>query len=200
MFYYIAGELAQLDQSAAVVDAGGVGYLLSISGSTLGKLAGKVGQRVKLYTHMAVKEDAVELYGFFTTEELDAFRMLISVSGVGPKSAVSVLSLLTPERFALAVSSGDAKAISRASGIGPKSAARIVLELKDKVSAVLSASEDETGELTASVEAGSLSEAISALCVLGYTRSEAQSSLKGVDPTASLEDMIKYGLKRLMKQ
>ena len=114
MYYYISGELVLADPTRAVIDAGGVGYRIFITGNTLGKLAGKIGSKVKLYTHFSVREDAMELYGFYTEEELSSFRMLISVSGVGAKSAVAILSLMSPERFAAAVMSGDAKAIAKA--------------------------------------------------------------------------------------
>ncbi len=200
MYYYICGELVLAEPNTAVVDAGGVGYQMTISGNTLGKLAGKIGSRVKLFTHLAVREDAMELYGFCSTEELSAFRMLISVSGVGMKSAVSILTLMSPERFAAAVMTGDAKAIAKAQGVGPKTAARVILELKDKIGKEFSASE----ELPAGEEPGvggesNLTEAINALMVLGYTRAEAVYGLKGADPAEEIEALIKGALSRLMK-
>ena len=141
MFYYISGKLAALmrdgDRGIAVVDAGGVGYKFTVSGTTYDRmpphLSVSEAPDVKLYSYMSVREDGVELFGFASLEELSAFKMLISVSGVGPKVALSVLSLLTPEQFALAVCSDDKKTISKASGVGAKTAARIVLELKDKL-------------------------------------------------------------------
>lgn len=201
MLYYISGELVMTDQSFAVIDAGGIGYKLTVTGNTLGKLAAQTDKKAKLYTHMAVREDAIELYGFYTTEELHAFRLLISVSGVGAKSAVSILTLMTPERFALAVTTGDTKAIARASGIGAKTAARIVLELKDKVAKEISGSDADqipTEETSGSI-GGNLSEAQNALMVLGYTRAEAQYALKGISPDADLEGMIREALRKLMK-
>ena len=201
MYYYISGELVLAEPNTAVVDAGGVGYQMTISGNTLGKLAGKIGSRVKLYTHLSVREDAMELYGFSTLEELSSFRMLISVSGVGAKSAVSILSLMSPERFAAAVMNGDAKAIAKAQGIGSKTAARVILELKDTIKKEFAAEDD--GGLTAEdllpANENNLSEAANALIVLGYTRAEASYALKGADPKADLEVLIKTALTKLMK-
>ena len=200
MYYYISGELVLADPVNAVIDAQGVGYRINISGNTLGKLAGKIGSNVRLYTHLSVKEDAMELYGFYTLEELSSFRMLISVSGVGAKSAISILSLMSPERFAQAVVNGDAKAIAKAQGIGSKTAQRIILELKDKVGKELSPDADYVGE---TVETGSSSSNISAatdgLLVLGYTRSEAAYALKGLDPSLDVEVLIRNALSKLMK-
>lgn len=200
MYYYISGELVLAEPNFAVVDAGGVGYKLTVSGTTLGKLAGKVGSRVKLYTHLAVREDAVELFGFAEEEELSAFRLLISVSGVGAKSAVSILSLMSPERFAAAVMTGDSKAISQAQGIGAKTAARVILELKDKVKKELSElPEDETAEEETLTVGGRLAEAADALAVLGYSRAEAAYALKGMSPDTELEALIRAALSRLIK-
>ncbi len=201
MYYYISGELALAEPNTAVVDACGVGYKMTISGNTLGYLAGKLGGKVKLYTHLSVREDAMELYGFASLEELSAFRMLISVSGVGAKSAVSILSLMSPERFATAVMTGDSKSISKAQGIGAKTAARIVLELKDKVGKELSAEEgmevfdsDNNNE-----KSNNFTEAVNALMVLGYSRAEAMYALKGQDTKDDIETLIKKALTKLMK-
>lgn len=200
MYYYISGQLVLTEPNMAVVDAGGVGYQLSISATTLSVIASKIGAKVTLFTHFAVREDAMELYGFATQEELSAFRMLIAVSGVGAKSAISVLSQLSPDRFALAVATGDTKAISRASGIGAKTAARIVLELKDKIAKELPASAETDSEAAAAMQSGDdRGEAIDALLVLGYTRSEAIAALRGVEAGADLETMIRQALKKLMK-
>lgn len=201
MYYYINGELVLAEPNTAVVDAGGVGYKMTISGNTLGKLAGKNGSKVRLYTHLAVREDAMELYGFASLEELSAFRLLISVSGVGAKSAVSILSLMSPERFATAVITGDSKAISKAQGIGAKTAARIVLELKDKVGKELSAEDDipYDADTEKGGESNNISEAVNALMVLGYTRAEALYALKGSEPSEEIEALIKGALARLMK-
>lgn len=207
MFYYIKGTLAMLDPTFAVVDAGGVGYKLTISANTHDAmpphLSVSTPPEVKLYTHMAVREDGIELFGFGSHEELSAFKMLITVSGVGPKAAISILSILTPEKLALAVCSEDAKTIAKANGVGAKTAARIILELRDKLmketpAEVLSG---KTASIGASPAAGKgrLAEAQDALTVLGYTRAEATSALAGIDPTLGLEDMIRLALKKLMR-
>ncbi len=200
MYYYISGELILADPTNAVIDAQGVGYRINISGNTLGKLAGKLGSNVRLYTHLSVKEDAMELYGFYTLEELSSFRMLISVSGVGAKSAISILSLMSPERFAQAVINGDAKAIARAQGIGSKTAQRIILELKDKIGKEISADDGYVSESdTARTGSGNFSAAVDALLVLGYNRSEASYALKGLDPSQDVEALIRGALTKLMK-
>ena len=160
-----------------------------------------------LYTHLSVREDGVELFGFENERELSSFKMLLSVSGVGPKAAMAILSLLTPEKFALAVCTEDRKTISKANGIGPKTAARIILELRDKLMKERDIDDDlSTAILDHSAEAagaparGKLTEAQDALLVLGYSRSEAQSVLKNIDTQAlSVEDIIKEALKRLMR-
>ena len=207
MFYYISGALAYAAPNLAVIDSGGVGYKMTISQTTFEALPRSIrGESVnaKLYTYMAVREDGIELFGFHSETELSSFKMLLSVSGVGPKAAMSILSLLTPEKFALAVCTEDRKTISKASGIGPKTAARIILELKDKLmkqSDIDTTLADGISQPTASLPAsGKLSEAQDALMVLGYTRAEAQSALKSIDTQAKdLETIIKLALKQLMK-
>ena len=207
MFYYISGRLAMANPSTAVIDAGGVGYKLTISENTYNALPPRhtvENPTAKLFTYMAVREDGIELFGFASETELSSFKMLLSVSGVGPKAAISILSLLTPERFALAVCTEDRKTISKANGIGPKTAARIILELKDK----LMKETDIDSAAQASIESaapaktnsGKLSEAQDALMVLGYSRSEAQNVLKSIDTQSlSLEDIIKKALNMLMR-
>lgn len=199
MFYYIKGELVHTDPTSAVLDCGGVGYKMTISKNTLSKLT-RLGDKVCLYTYFYVREDAVELFGFYTETELESFKLLISVSGIGPKAAMAILSVLTPEKFALAVAMGDAKAIAKAQGVGGKTAARVVLELKEKVAKTFpaeSASAETAEPITDELVFGNTDEAISALMVLGYTRQEAQAALKGVDPLLSLEDMIKAALRKM---
>lgn len=205
MFYYISGGLALLEANCAVVDAGGVGYRLTISQTTHDALPRPVQPlpKVRLFTYMAIREDAVELFGFATNEELSAFKLLISVSGVGPKAAMAILSLLSPEKFALAVCSEDTKTLSKASGVGAKTAARIVLELKDKL---LREAKEDNSAATAleSIKPGAVSnrltEAQDALIVLGYTRGEALTALRAIDTTGmELEDIIRAALKKLMK-
>ena len=213
MFYYVNGKLAMLardgDRGVAVIDAGGVGYKFTVSGTTYDRMPPHLSvsemPEVKLYSYMSVREDGVELFGFATLDELSAFKMLISVSGVGPKVALSVLSLLTPEQFAIAVCSDDKKAISKANGVGAKTAARIVLELKDKLmKSSLSAGDTASSEAVQTVtntpeSRAKLSEAQDALTVLGYTRAEITKVLSSIDTSAmSLEDIIKAALKKLM--
>ena len=208
MFYYISGKLAKLDGSFAVVDAGGVGFKMTISKSTYYRLSGNnEAPTVKLYTYMAVREDGTELFGFATEEELSAFKLLITVSGVGPKAAISILSTLTPEKLALAICTEDKKAISQANGIGVKTAARIILELKDKLKAEgmgEAADDNSLSSLGADVGAtpdksGKLSDAQDALTVLGYSRSEAARALATIDTSLELDDIIRLALKKLMK-
>ncbi|MBQ9802766.1 MAG: Holliday junction branch migration protein RuvA [Clostridia bacterium] len=208
MFHYISGPLAALLNGAAVVDAGGVGFKLTVSNNTLDKISPAVGsgEKVKLYTHLAVREDDMELFGFATESELETFRLLITVSGVGPKAAMSILSSFTPEKFALAVCTEDKKIIARANGIGPKTAARIILELRDKMaagaalpSAFEAASAAVPTPIGAAGAGGKMSEAQEALLVLGYNRTEILTVLGGID-TANLEveDIIRAALKKLM--
>lgn len=205
MFYYLCGKLAYTENGVAVIDCGGVGYRLTISTMTYRALPSAHSNEqslVKLYTHLAVREDDIELFGFCTREELNTFKLLITVSGVGPKAAISVLSALTPEKFAIAVCTDDKKTIGTANGIGPKTAARIILELKDKM---MKESENDFGKITASLpKAGAsartkVSEAIDALVVLGYSRSEAMLALKDLDETLELQELIRLALKKLMR-
>ena len=206
MFYYISGKLAHLEYGCAVIDAGGVGYRLTISGTTYDAMpANRSTQEpptVRLYSYMAVREDGVELFGFATQTELATFKLLISVSGVGPKAALSILSLLTPEKFALAVCTDDKKTISKANGIGPKTAARVILELKDKLmkeNPSVSASPISQSVAPAGGRS-KLNEAIDALLVLGYSRNEALGALKEIEvDKLELEEIIRLSLKKLMK-
>lgn len=208
MFYYIKGTLEVLEPSFAVVDAGGVGYKLTISSTThtaLPNIYSSPSPEVKLFTYMAVREDDVELFGFYTHEELASFKLLTSVSGVGPKAAMAILSVFTPEKFALAVCTGDTKAIAKANGVGAKTAARIILELQDKMiketpSDVFAGKTTTVSGVTQSAsKKNELSEAQDALMVLGYSRSEAISALQGIDPSIGLEEIIKQALKKLMR-
>lgn len=209
MFYYIEGKLAFLDYTTAVIDAGGVGYKMTITQTTYESMPPHLSVSeppiVRLYSYMAVREDGVELFGFLSREELEAFKLLITVSGVGPKAAVAILSILSPEKLALAVCGEDTKAISKANGIGAKTAARIVLELKDKMLKDFSGGNTSDTASSAvsqlsSKSAGKLSEAQDALLVLGYTRSEILSALRDIDVSSyELEDIIRLALKKMMK-
>lgn len=203
MFYYLNGELALRDVNMCVIDCGGVGYKLTISMITSESLAAKLGEKVKLFTYLAVREDGVELFGFGTNEERNAFNMLTNVSGVGPKAAMSILSTMSPDRLAMAVCTEDIKSISKAPNIGAKTAARIVLELKDKVvkemlptSSAKSAGIGSVGSV-AHVNSGNLAEATEALMVLGYDKNSVIKALSGIDPSLDVGAIIKAALRKL---
>ena len=201
MFYHISGELVAVESNIAVIDCNGVGYCLTVSANTQSKLH-TPGQKIKLFTHFAVREDNVELYGFYTLEERDTFRLLIDVSGVGPKAAINVLSAFTPEGLATAVFNGDTKLISKAQNVGAKTAARIVLELKDKIGKSIGVSEARDAAIPSVLPINSekQKEAANALAVLGYRNVEINAALKNIDTAnLELEDIIREALKRLMK-
>ena len=187
MFYSLTGNIIYSDLNSVAVECSGVGFKCFTTMNTLRKIGGN-GDKVTLYTHLNVREDA-----------LDFFKLLISVSGVGPKAALAILSELNPDKLALCIASGDSKAITKAQGVGPKLAQRVVLELKDKVKGI--AHEDNGGyDLTAAEAATSSaagSEAVSALMVLGYTQSEAATAVGKLDQSLSVEEMIKQALKSL---
>lgn len=186
------------DATGVAIDCGGVGFKCNTSLNTLKKVGG-AGNKVTLYTHLAVREDALELYGFYDLNELDCFKLLISISGVGPKAALAVLSELTPERLALAVSNGDVKAVTKAQGIGPKIAQRLILELKGKLSVAASDDGEVFGGETPQNISSNASEAVSALQFLGYNQYEAAKAVKSLDPSLTVEDMIKQALALLAK-
>lgn len=190
MYYYIKGTLALLAGDTAVIDAGGVGYRLTVTQNTFAALASKLGKEAQLFTYLAVRDDAMELYGFASEDEKQFFTKLLGVSGIGPKAAISVLSSFTPNQLVSAVQAGDAKMIARANGIGLKTAQKVIIELKGK----LDLSED-----TASGGAlpSAATEAVNALTVLGYTRNEAADAVKGIDGTLPLEEIIAMALKKL---
>ena len=203
MFYYLNGTVTLLDANLAVIDCGGVGYACHTTNYTLARL--QLGKPAKLFTYCNIKEDAFDIFGFSSREELNCFELLLAVSGVGPKAALAVLSLLSPEKFALAVCTDDRKTISRANGIGPKTAARIILELKDKLLKENGGAIPEIPGMSAAAPAspagrGKLSEAVDALVVLGYSRPEALAALKTVDTDQlELEAIIRAALKNLMR-
>jgi Holliday junction DNA helicase RuvA len=202
MYYYLNGELALRDINTCVIDCGGVGYKLTISTITSESLASKLGQKVTLYTHLAVREDGVEMFGFGSNEERHTFNLLTAVSGIGPKAAMSILSVMTPDRLAMAVCTEDVKSISKAPNIGAKTAARIVLELKDKIAKEMpmasAVTKDTVGAVnTVRMSTGNLAEATEALMVLGYDRSTVIKALGGIDPTLDVGAIIKIALKKL---
>lgn len=199
MFYSITGTLVTTELNAAIVDNNGIAYYMTISAKTHEKLSSKRGERVTLFTYLNVREDGLDLFGFFAQEELNTFKLLITISGVGPKAALSILSQMTPEQFAVAVGTGDTKAIAKAKGLGAKTAARIVLELKDKIAKQIAEDEPLSGGAELLPGKDNLSEAMNALLVLGFSRAEATTALKTVDTTLPLEAMITAALKKLMK-
>lgn len=196
MIYSLHGTVIHKEPGLAVIECGGVGYACQVSLRTLGALP-EVGKETFLYTYMGIREDAVELCGFSDENELSCFRMLLSVSGVGLRVALGILSSLTPERFAVCVASGDDKSLRKCGGVGPKLASRIILELKDRLAKSGVAAVDTVGVSEAASGAGNLAEAVNALEVLGYARADAASALAGADPGAKVEDLIKQGLKKL---
>lgn len=201
MFHHIEGIVSEIESNLAVIDCGGVGYAINTSLNTLSQI--KVGQKAKLYIIEAIREDCFDLYGFATKHEKRSYALLTSVSGVGPKAAISILSSSTPDKLALAIISGDEKALTVAPGIGKKIAQRVILELKDKI-----AKESETFNLSAATaqvavgmtEDGKLGDVSAALIVLGYGASEISVALRGVDVSElSVEQIIKAALKNMMK-
>ena len=198
MIYSVKGKLIHTEGDLAVVECGGVGYACRTTFYTLQKIAGS--DEVMLYTYLAVREDAVELFGFADREELKCFKLLISVSGVGPKAAISILSSNSPSQFALAVAGGDAKALSKAKGIGAKTAQRIVLELKDKIAKENPISFRGNAGTPVQMPVGTAAEeAVAALVVLGYSEGEAMSAVGKAEPGLSVEEMIKVALRQLAR-
>ena len=179
MFYYLNGEIALLDEGLAVVDCGGVGYACHTTAYTMSKL--RVGQRAKLYTYCYIREDAFDIFGFFSREELRCFELLIGVTGVGAKAAVAILSTASPERFTLAVMTQDEKALTAAPGVGKKLAQRIILELKDKLGAAVKEVDFSGGGVVdLPVPGSAVALAQAALQELGYSSGEIGAALKGI--------------------
>ena len=197
MYYSITG-IAEAKESFLVIHTGGVGYKIYTSNTTLARITNH--QETTVYTYLNVKEDALDLYGFSTEEELSTFKLLLSVSGVGPKAALAVLSALTPTEFAMSVATQDAQTITRAQGVGKKMAEKIIVELKDKLMGVdLRDIAGGNNEMTAPVPNGILQEAVNALMVLGYSAYESRQAVKFVSSKSNqLEEIIKLALKELM--
>ena len=200
MFYYLKGVVGHIAPNLAVMDCNGVGYACRTTSYTLSAL--QVGEKAKLFTHLNVREDAMELYGFSTENERNCFQMLIGVSGVGPKAALSILSSTTPEGLATSIITGNEKALTVAPGIGKKIAQRIILELKDKLAkGQLPAAEESFGGSGVTViPQDKTSEASAALAVLGYNPAEINAALKGLDLDAlSLEEIVRQSLRKMVK-
>ena len=201
MFYHTEGKVAEIAHNLAVVDCFGAGFALNVSSNTLSRL--KIGEKAKLYTYSYIREDAFDLYGFHDKREKNCFEMLIAVSGVGPKAALSILSSSTPESLALAIIGGDERVLTMAQGIGKKIAQRIILELKDKMGKETDGIAAGLSKGFSSSAAGSkskLSDAASALAVLGYSNAEIGAALADIDiENTALEDIIKQALKKMMK-
>ena len=197
MIYCLTGKIVKKSMSAVVLSCGGVGYYAQCPASVAGALPG-VGQETTLYTVMSVTENDVSLYGFATEEQQAYFEMLTAVSGVGPKVGLAILSVMEPQRVALAISAGDHKAFKAASGVGPKLAQRIVLELKDKVAKGFVEGislEDVAGAASGEPATQSASQAIAALVSLGYSQSEAALAISKIDATLPVEEIIKLALR-----
>ena len=200
MFYSLTGKIIHKGEQTVAISCGGVGFKCFTTRNTLSKLSLNDNSDVTVFTHLNVREDALDLFGFATEEELEAFKMLIGVSGVGPKAALAILSELSPDAFAVAVASGDSKAITAANGVGPKLAQRVIMELKDKISNVPFIS-DESSAVSSAVNTvnnmSNTSEAIAALTALGYSQTEASVAVSKLSPSLSVEELIKGALKNM---
>lgn len=200
MIYSLCGILLEKTPAFAVIECGGVGYMAAIPATAAGALPA-VGEKAQLYTHLNITENDVSLYGFANQSDREMFRILISVSGVGPKAGLAILSALPVEKIVLAVSASDDKAFTAANGVGPKLAKRLVLELKDKVAKGL----DSAGMAAVNVQAvsatqlGGAAQAVAALTSLGYTGSEASAAVAGVDQTLPVAEMIRLALQGIAK-
>lgn len=198
MFYYLNGIVAETGPNLAVIDCGGVGYACATTNYTLAHL--KRGEKSKLYTYLHVREEIFEIYGFSSQAELNSFKMLLGVSGVGPKAALAILSSTTPDQLALAIVTGDEKALTAAQGIGKKIAQRIILELKDKLAKEQSSFTSDGATMHIPVRNDKSGEAAAALAVLGYTSQDISVALKGIDiDTLPLEEIIRQALKRMVR-
>ena len=194
MYYSLRGEVIYLGPGTAVVECGGVGYKCFTTMNTQKNLA--LGSEAKLYTYLSVREDAMELFGFYTEEELNAYKTLIGISGVGPKVGIAILSALTPSQLSMAIASGDIKSITLAQGVGKKLAQRIILELKDKYN--FGSTEEFTvsgGSSAAPVSAGNIAKAVEALSVLGYSSTDVAPFISTLDPSLPVEKLIGETLK-----
>jgi Holliday junction DNA helicase RuvA len=194
MIYSVKGTLIHTEQNMAVVECSGVGFACRTTLNTMKNL--KLGSDVTLYTYMSVREDAIELFGFSTLNELNTYKLLININGVGPKVGISILSVLSPEQVSIAVASGDWKTITQANGVGPKMAQRIVLELKDKFKSI-EAAQGETSQTGSVAVTGNIPQAVQALAVLGFSAADVTPILTKLDSNLTVEEMIGATLKKL---
>ena len=196
MIYYVSGPVTILEPGLAVIDCGGVGYGCRVTAYTAGQL--KLNQNARLYVTESIREDAFDLYGFISKEEQRCYELLTSVNGVGPKAAMSILAA-GPQNFTLAVMTGDEKLLTAAQGIGKKIAQRIILELKDKIGGASVELDFSGPTFSAPVQQGSnVALARAALQELGYTSAEIQTALKGADPNASTEELVRHALRAMV--
>ncbi|MCI9506733.1 MAG: Holliday junction branch migration protein RuvA [Oscillospiraceae bacterium] len=202
MYYYVSGSVAHVEPYLAVIDCGGVGYACRTTAYTLSQI--KKGEKAKLFTYLSVREDAMDLYGFASQEELKLFQQLISVSGVGPKAALGILSSSSPANLAMNIITGNEKALTAAPGVGKRIAQRVILELKDKLAkgqTVGASGENVAGPAVTIIPQNKLSEASAALAVLGYSQAEINVALKGIDiDSLPLEQVIRLALKNMLKK
>ena len=198
MIYYVCGNVAVLEPGLAVIDCGGVGYGCRVTAYTAGQM--KLNQTARLYVSESIREDAYDLYGFISREEQRCYELLTSVNGVGPKAAMAILSSGGPQNFTLAVMTGDEKMLTAAQGVGKKIAQRIILELKDKLGGGAMELDFSTGSSPAAPAAkgNNAAMAYAALQELGYAPAEINAALKGVDPTATTEEMIRHALRAMV--
>ena len=197
MLYYVRGQVTVLEPGLAVIDCGGVGYGCRITAYTAGQL--KLNQNARLYVTESIREDAYDLYGFSSKDEQRCYELLTSVNGVGPKAAMAILSSGGPQNFTLAVMTGDEKMLTAAQGIGKKIAQRIILELKDKIGGASAELDFSAGPAAAPVQTGNAAAlAHAALQELGYSAAEINAALKGVDPKASTEEMVRHALRAMV--
>lgn len=200
MFYSLTGTIVNVDANSIAIDCNGIAFLCQVSMNTLKQVDGE-GMQATLYTYLNVKQDGVDLFGFHSKEELETFKLLTSVSGVGPKAALAILSVLEPSQLAIAVASSDTKAIQQAQGVGKKVADRVVLELKDKVAKGLGSgnlSTDYKAAATSTAGNSDMATAIAALVQMGYSQSEASIAVGQVDPSLPASKMVTAALKHLM--
>lgn len=200
MYSYIKGTLVDMEEDLVVVEAGGIGYNIYTTGQTFQYLP-SAGEEVKLYTYLHIREDAMILYGFLTKDDLRVFKLLIGVSGIGPKGALAILSVMTTDDLRFAVLGDDAKAIAKAPGVGAKTAQRLILELKDKLSLedAFAQKAEHVREQSGDNAKGAKNEAVQALVALGYSSSEALKAVSGVEITGEMdvEDILKAALKNM---